>query len=102
MVTMVRTANVHDGKLDAALAWAVKATKYGRDKLSANIQLRRNIGGAVHQVHWVSTHESLADFEKASKRAEADEGYKALLAEARQQGLFSASSIVDSLYEDIA
>jgi|SRR5579871_6624061 hypothetical protein len=101
MITVVRTASINYGKMAEALAWAVKVTRYMRDK-SANVQLSRNIGGLVYQIHWASTHASLADYEQAGKRLEADEGYKALLAEAREQDLFVASSIKDSLYESIA
>ena len=101
MITSVRTANVHDGKLNAAVAWALKVVKYLREKHGAQIQLSRNVGGLVHQIHWVSMHPSLADFEKAFKQFEADEGYTTLLSEGRQQGLFIAASIVDHLYESI-
>jgi len=102
MITSVRTAAIHDGKLAEAMAWAVKVRNYLRDKHGANVQLSRNIGGLAYQVHWVGTYPSLADFEKAMKQIEADEGYRSLLVEARQQGLFVGSSIVDSLYESIA
>lgn len=102
MITVVRTASIQDGKFDGALAWAVKVTKYMRDKFGANMQLARNIGGPTHQVHWVSVYPSLADLEKAVRQAETDEGYKALLAEARKELLFIASSIGDSIYESIA
>ena len=101
MITVVRTGSVHDGKFGEAVVWAVKITNYLREKLGANTQLMRNVGGPVFQLHWVSTHQSLADFEKAGKRIEADEGYRTFLAEARQQGLFIATSIVESLYESI-
>jgi len=67
MITVVRTANIHDGKIDAAFAWAVKIAKYGRDKLGMNTQVARNIGGELYQLHWVSTYPSLADAEKATK-----------------------------------
>jgi len=35
------------------------------------------------------------------KQVEADQGYQALFPAGRQQGLFMAASIVDSLYESI-
>jgi len=101
MITAVRTAGVHDGKFADAVAWALKTTNYLRDKLGGNTQLMRNVGGPLYQLHWVTTHSSLADFEKELKRMEADEGYKTLVKEARQQGLFIAASIVESLYESI-
>jgi len=102
MITAVRTASIHDGKIAEALAWAVKVTNYARDKFGANTQLMRNIGGPAGQIHWVSTFPSLADFENARKQIEPDEGYKSLVMEARQQNLFIGTSVVDALYESIA
>lgn len=55
----------------------------------------------MYQIHWVSTYQSLADFEKAWKQIEADDGYRALVSEARQQDLFIGTSITDSLYESV-
>jgi hypothetical protein len=101
MITVVRTASVHDGKMTEAVTWAVNATRYLRDRLGTNTQLARNIGGPVFQLHWVSTYPSLADLERVMRQIETDEGYNSRVAEARQRGLFIATSIVDSLYESI-
>lgn len=102
MITSVRSASIHDGKLGDATAWAVKVRNHQRDKLGVNLQVARNVGGAAYQIHWVSTYPSLADLDKTFKQIDADEGYKALVAEARQQGLFIGTSIHDSIYESIA
>jgi hypothetical protein len=59
-----------------AVAWAIKAASYLRDKQNTNTQVSRNIGGPVFQLHWVSTHPSLADVEKTMKQVEADQGYR--------------------------
>jgi hypothetical protein len=101
MITTVRTANVHDGKIREALAWALKATKFLNEKFGTNIQVARNVGGPLFQVHWVATYKSLADFERISKQVEADEGYQALVTEGRQQDIFIGTSIVDSIYETV-
>jgi len=68
----------------------------------AHVQVLRNIGGPVWQVHWISNYESLAAFEEMRKRIEADEGYLKLLGEGRDQQLLVASSVVDRLYEVIS
>jgi hypothetical protein len=103
MITWVRTANIHDGKAQDAFAWAIKVAKYVSANFSeANVQVLRNIGGLVWQVHWVANYESLAAFEEVMKKVEADSGYVELLGEARDQNLFISSSIVDSLYEAIS
>jgi hypothetical protein len=102
MITHVRTANIHDGKLADALAWAAKVCKYLRDHHGTNTQLARNIGGQIFQLHWVSTYPTLADFEKTMKKVENDAGYMALIGEARQQVLFIGTSVTDALHEMIA
>ncbi len=63
------------------------------------VQVLRNIGGQVFQVHWVSRYASLASYEQHWKGLEADEGYQAQITKARAAGLFIGSSIVDRLYE---
>lgn len=103
MITRVRTANMHDGKGHEAFAWAVKVATYINENFSgSNIQVMRNVGGPVWQVHWVDSHESLAAYEEVMKKVEADSGYLELLGEARDQKLFVSSSIVDSLYQAIS
>jgi hypothetical protein len=101
MITSVRSASVHDGKLFDAITFAVKIAKYMREKFSLNTQVSRNVGGPIYQLHWITTYPSLADFEKTGRQVEADEGYRSLLAELRQQNLLIGTSVTDSLYENI-
>ena len=98
MITFVRTANIHDGKMQDAMAWAVKTATYISQNLGVNVQVMRNVGGLVSQVHWVSNYASLADFEASMTKIVADAGYQQLLAEGGAGGLFAANSIVDNLY----
>ena len=63
MITLIRTANIHDGKAGEAFAWAIKTVTY----VNANVegfkaQVLRNIGGPTFQVHFVSHYESLAAY----------------------------------------
>jgi hypothetical protein len=103
MITLIRTANMHDGKGHEAFAWAIKLGHYLNEKFSeGSVQVVRNIGGPVWQVHWVVSFESLATLEEVMKRVEADSGYLELLGEARDQELFISSGTVDSLYETIS
>ena len=81
---------------------AVKVAKYSNEKFGTNIQVARNVGGPVFQVHWVGTYDSLASLEKIWKQIEADQGYQGLVTEVRQQGVFIGTSIVDSLYETVS
>lgn len=103
MITQVRTAGIHDGKLQDAFAWAIKVASYvNKNVQGANVQVARNVGGPLYEVHWVSTVQSLAEYEAVWKRLEADSGYQNLIKEGRQQGLFIGSSIVDRLYETVS
>ena len=67
-----------------------------------NVQLIRNVGGPLYELHWVSSTETLASYEDVTKRIEAEQGYQALVAEIRQAKVFVASSLVDRLYETIS
>ena len=103
MITWVRKADIHDGKVQEAFSWASKVANYVNKKFEGvNVQVVRNVGGPVNQLRWVSTYESLASFEKMSKTIEADDGYQTLLAEIRQQVAFIGTSVVDSLYETVS
>lgn len=102
MITWMRTADVHDGKLEEAFTWAVKVANYVNQKApGSNVKVARNVGGPVFQVHWVAYYESLAAFEKTWKMIEADEGYQELLAEIRQMGALIGTSAVDAIYETV-
>lgn len=103
MITWVRTADIHDGKLNEAFAWAVKVTAYLNKKFKgADIQVMRNLGGPVYQVHWACNYDSLAAFEEQWKKIENDRGYNNLLSEIRKKGVLIGTSVVDSLYESIS
>ena len=103
MITQVRTATVHDGKLPEAVEFGLKVVALLNDKVpELSAQLVRNVGGPLYELHWVSTTETLASYDDVSKRIEADEGYQELVAEIRQAGVFVASSLVDRLYETIS
>jgi len=103
MITWVRTANINDGKGRTAFAWAVKVAAYVNENVSgADVQVMRNIGGPVWQVHWVANYESLAALAEVMKQIEGDAGYLEVLAEAQDQKLFIGTSIVDNIYEAIS
>ena len=102
MITFVRSAAIHDGKLADAFALAAKITDYIRTHYEGmNIEVSRNVGGPVFELHFVSTTESLTAYEDLNKRLEADEGYQAILNEVRQAGVFVGTSLTDRLYETV-
>ena len=103
MITWVRTANIHDGKINEAFEWAAKVASYINKKFDgANVQVLRNVGGPMYQVHWVGTHDSLAEFERQWKQIESDKGYRNLLTEIRRKGALIGTSVIDSLYESVS
>ena len=103
MITQVRTAAVHDGKFPEAVEFRLKVVALLNDKFpDLNVQLIRNVGGPLYELHWVSATESLASYEDLNKRIEADQGYQELVAEIRQAKVFVATSLVDRLYETIS
>ena len=101
MITLVRTANMNDGQAMAGLAWAVKVATYITENLGVDVQVARNVGGPVNQVHWMANYDSLADFDAAMKRLLNDEGYMELVAEAQEARFYESNSIVDRLYESM-
>ncbi len=51
MITFVRTATVHEGKLMDAMEWAADLAAYIRDNIEgANLQAARRVGGET--IHW--------------------------------------------------
>jgi len=102
MITLVRSAKIQEGAaVDAAFEWAVRVAMYTNEKHGVHMQVHRNVAGSVYQVHWALTFESLAQVDELGQKLQADEGYNSLLAEAREQSLFSTSSIVDRLYQSV-
>ena len=103
MITTVRSASISPGKIDEGFAFAVEIAHYINENLpGTTVQVLRNIGGKMAQVHWVSTYESLAAYEAYWTKLENDAGFKEKLAEARGNELYVADSIVDSLYQTIS
>ena len=103
MITQVRTAAVHDGKFPEAVEIGLRVVALINDKFpDLNVQLIRNVGGPIYELHWVSTAETLAGYEDLTQRLEADQGYQELVAGIRQAKVFVASSLVDRLYETIS
>ena len=102
MITIVRSATIHqDADVDAAYEWAIKVAAYLTENVGMDAQAHRNVAGPVFQVHWISRVESLAQVEQVMQGLQTDEGYGALLVEARDQGFFERSNLTDHLYQSI-
>jgi hypothetical protein len=101
MITFVRTADIRDGKAQPAIEWALKVAAYLNETLQTNVAVQRNVAGPVNQLHWFSTHDSLASVEEIGAKIQVDAGYQQLLAESNEDPLFFANSVVDNLYQSI-
>jgi hypothetical protein len=101
MITFARSADIKDGKGMAAVEWALKVTSYLNKNFDMDTQLMQNVTGAVNQLHWVTTFDSLASLEVAIAKLNEDEGYLQHIAEANEMELFHGGSIVDHLYRTI-
>jgi len=101
MITFVRTGDIQDGKAMQAIEWAVKISAYINETFETNISVQQNVAGQINQLHWVSTFESLGDFEVLMGKLMEDADYQQLIAESGEKGLFSANSLVDSFYRTI-
>lgn len=102
MITFVRSATAHDGQIGQAIEWAVRIAKYVNENIEGtNLQVVRNIGGPVYEIHWVANYESLAAFEESFQRMEADPGYRDILAGVREAEVLIGATVEDRLYESV-
>ena len=103
MITSVVSITCHDGKLGEGIGWALNVTSYLNKQFpGTEMEVVRNVGGPVYEIHLVSRFESLAVYDDLKKRSEADDGYQKLVNEARDQGLFIGSGITERLYERVS
>lgn len=101
MITWLRTARIHDGEFEEAFAWAAKVAEYLSEAYDPTVEVRRNVGGWMYEVHWVSHYDSLADLDEVRRRLQEDDHYAELVKEAREAGLFIGTSISDYFYETV-
>ena len=73
--------------LNAAFEFEIKAAMHLNENLWMNTQVQRNVSGPIAQLPWVTTYESLAQFEERQQKMQADEVYKSLLFEPRVSSL---------------
>ena len=102
MIYNVRTAGMAGGKLNQAMAWAIKVAKWVNGKYpDSNVTVLRNITGNLTQVHWLWTTESLGEYEQLASQLEGDDAYQAMLKEASSEGLFAEDSLRHSFYRTV-
>lgn len=98
MITVVRTFDVQQGKLQEAIAWATKMAAYQKETGSpSQPSVVRNINGAIDQLYYVVNWESLAIWEEWIKKGRQDPQLQQLLAE--RDTVFVAETV--NLYETV-
>lgn len=69
VITWLRSARIQDGKFEEAFGWAVEVAEYVNETVEGPaVEVRRNIGGPMYQVHWVVHYDSLAHYEEVMGR----------------------------------
>jgi len=102
MITTIRSAEVRAGKADRAFKWAVEVTQYvNREVPDLEVQVYRNVGGPLFEVHWISHFPSLAAYQASRDRLESHVGFIEKVSEAAESGLFLGTSFRDRLYETL-
>ncbi len=102
MVISHRTVRYQIDKGRQAREWTARLAKYLRQKYPQyNVRLLRSVLGDVCTLHWVSEHESVAEWDHFQKELEADKGYQEFLAEDANKGWRVEGSMHLEAYETI-
>ena len=102
MITTMRTANIRRGKAAEAFEWAIKVAIHAKDKCAqvTDLQVVRNIGGPINQLHWIGTYGSMADMEATYKWFDSDAEIQKLIADALARELFEVDA-ADHIYATV-
>jgi hypothetical protein len=99
MIYAVRSADIQHGKLADAFEWAVRVAAYIREKFGTDTQVLRNGNGSFYRVHWMTSYDSLGDYEEMMAKIGEDEGYLALIDELREDYFFA--NVEDNFYATV-
>lgn len=102
MITFVRSAELERDKVNEGMAWAVGVANWINGKFPDNtVYVMRNISGSLFGLNWVTSAESLGEFEQHMAQIEADPEYQNMIAESREKGYFVQGSVQDSFYRSV-
>ena len=88
--------------IDVTSAWAIKVTNWINTKYpDANVQLLTNVSGQLGQLHWLSTTETLGEYEPLMARIAGDDEYVAMLKDAQAEQLFAEGGARQSFYRTL-
>lgn len=101
MIYRARTLNLIRAKVAEAHALMLKATAYLNENFpGVTVEILRNVGGPVNQIHMVTCCASLAALEEYEEERQLDAGWLALLEEWRALDAESTTA-VDHLYRSL-
>ena len=64
MIVSVRTFDLKEDKYFEGIQWAQSMTKLFSDEFGVQVKILTAVSGPTQQIHFVSEHDSLADFEE--------------------------------------
>jgi len=97
-VTLHRTAQVKQGKNEAAVAWAREITAYVNEHFPGHsVRTYSETFGDLGTIHWLVNYESLAAYEEVVAMISADAGYQALIEKIFEGDLFVDGSVKDEV-----
>ena len=101
MIYRVRTLTLTRAKVTAAHALILKMAVYVNENFpGVTVEILRNVGGPVHQIHMITCCASLEDLEEYEEEWQLDTDWLALLEEWRLLDA-EATATVDQLYRSL-
>ena len=101
MIYRVRTLNLTRTKVSEAHTLILKLAAYVNENFpGVTVEILRNVGGPVHQLHLITCCASLEDLEEYEEERQLDRDWLAWLEEWRRLDAESAAAI-DQLYRSL-
>ena len=94
-VRWTRSAQIANGKMMEALAWAKEAAGYVEKKTGAKVDVWMDAFGTVGTVRWSADFADLGAVEKAQMAIMTDQSYHQLVEKAMKNGLYIDGQAVD-------
>ena len=102
MIYYTRTATISQGQARKAFELAVRVADLVNSKFPGhNVQVLRRISGAMSDLSWIATSDSLAQLEQLLADMESDPEFQQLDAESNSEGLFVTSSVRSAFFQTV-
>jgi hypothetical protein len=94
-IRWMRSAQIANGKMMEALAWAKETAGYVEKKVGSKVEVWMDAFGNVGTVRWSADFTDFAAVEKAQLAIMTDQGYHQLVEKAFKNGLYLDGQSVD-------